>query len=136
MKLPGRRVGTRSGIVATAGLGALVALTVSACGGSGSSAVAVRAGDIEVLHPYLPDPASPSVAAVYLTVRNTGGQPESLTGASSTVSASATLHSETMHSGTMGSGTMGSGTMAGGAETMTPLCRSTARWPWRRGMTT
>ena len=42
----------------------------------------------------MPDPASPSVAAVYLTVRNTGSSPDALVGASSAIAASATLHTE------------------------------------------
>jgi len=76
---------------------AVLCLALTACG-SGSAAatgrVAARVGEIEIIDPYLPNPASPSVAAVYLTVRNTGSTPDALVGASSAIAASATLHTE------------------------------------------
>lgn len=78
---------------------ALLSLALSglaaACGGSThSAAVAGRVGDLEIIHPFLPDPASPSVAAVYLTVRDTGSVPDRLVAASSDVATSAMLMSE------------------------------------------
>ena len=39
-----------------------------------SSKVAGRVGTLKVVNAFLPDPASPSVAAIYLTVENTGSQ--------------------------------------------------------------
>lgn len=98
-----------SALLGWLGAFALAALMLPACGGrSSASAVAARVGDIEVLDAYLPDPASPSVAALYLTVRNTGAHADALIGASSPISASASMHSETAD---------------GMAETMTPIAR-------------
>lgn len=75
----------------------VLCLALTACGSgsvAASSRVAARVGDIEIIDPYLPNPASPSVAAVYLTVRNTGSTPDALIGASSAIAASASLHTE------------------------------------------
>lgn len=72
-------------------------MVLTACGGGSASAkgrVAARVGAIEVIDPYIPLPASPSVAAVYLTVRNTGTTADALIGAASAIAASATLHTE------------------------------------------
>lgn len=62
---------------------ALVALAAvgASCGsasGTASDQVVARVGDLEIIHPFLPEPASPSVAAVYLTVRDTGATPDQL----------------------------------------------------------
>lgn len=88
----GWRRGTGLAVIAS------VCVTVSACGTAGSatakSRVVARVGAIEVIDPYLPDPASSSVAAVYLTVRNTGTTSDALIGASTAIAASATLHTE------------------------------------------
>jgi len=82
----------RSALVA---LGVVVALGAgcgSASGGAGG--VVARVGSLEILHPYLPDPASPSVAAVYLTVRNTGSAADRLVSVTSPLAASSMLMTE------------------------------------------
>ncbi|MHB1446924.1 MAG: copper chaperone PCu(A)C [Acidimicrobiales bacterium] len=56
--------------------------------------MAARVGDIEVVDPYVPAPASPAVAAFYATFRNVGSEPDALIGASTTAAASASLHRE------------------------------------------
>ena len=66
----------------------------SASAGSANSEVVARLGDLEIIHPFLPSPASPSVAAVYLTVRNTGTAPDRLTGISTPAAASSMLMAE------------------------------------------
>jgi len=86
-----------------AALGAMlaaVAVIAAAChsGGSSSastgSAVVARIGNLEIIHPFLPDPASPAVAAVYLTVRNEGSQPDRLVSVSTPAATSASLMTE------------------------------------------
>ena len=71
---------------------------LAACGGSAGSGtgapVAGRIGDLEIIHPFLPDPASPAVASVYLTVRDTGALPDRLVAASSVAAGSAMLMAE------------------------------------------
>jgi copper(I)-binding protein len=69
---------------------------------SASSNVAARVGHLEVIDPFLPDPASSSVAAIYLTVKNTGSQPDALISASSPVSPQSMLMKENAHGSTMG----------------------------------
>lgn len=90
---------------------ALVATAVVAasCGSApaGNAATVVgRAGTVEVIHPFVPAPPSPSVAAFYVTLRNTGSTADTLIGASTAVASSATMHAETS---------------VGDMETMTPL---------------
>jgi len=76
----------------------LAGAVLTACGGRGpgnaESRVVARSGAIEVIDAYLPDPASPSVAAVYLTVRNTGSIPDALIGATSNIAATTAMHTE------------------------------------------
>jgi copper(I)-binding protein len=84
---------------------AAAALSILAGCGSASTAasggnVAARVGDLEILHPYLPDPASPSVAAVYLTVRNDGSHPDRLLTVTSTSAAHSMLMTEDDQGGT------------------------------------
>jgi periplasmic copper chaperone A len=45
--------------------------------------VVARLGSLEVIDPFLPDPASPAVAAIYLTVKNTGSRADALVSATS-----------------------------------------------------
>jgi copper(I)-binding protein len=93
-----------------AGAGTALAL-VAGCGSSGGSTnrvatatptgpVAAHVGALEIVHPYLPDPASPSVAAVYLTVRNTGATPDRLVSVSSPAAAASMLMTEDDHGDT------------------------------------
>ncbi|HUZ44324.1 MAG TPA: copper chaperone PCu(A)C [Acidimicrobiales bacterium] len=63
--------------------------------------VAARVGDIEVIDPFVPAPASPAVAAFYATFRNLGSAPDALVGAATAAAGSASLHTE-MESGNGG----------------------------------
>jgi periplasmic copper chaperone A len=100
----------------TAAAAAAALVTLTACG-SGSGAAAGTTGAADVLSPagssaaavptapvlvtaghlvvsagYVPQPASPDVAAAYLTVTNTGDQPDAIVSASSDASTTTTLH--------------------------------------------
>lgn len=90
--------------LAAAGAMTMASWLAAACGGSssapGNDAVAAHLGNLEIVHPFLPDPASPSVAAVYLTVRNTGSSPDALVSVSTPVTHSASLMTENSN-GTM-----------------------------------
>jgi copper(I)-binding protein len=91
------------------GAAAAMAAGVLAATGCGSSAsgraadVVARVGSIEIVHPFLPEPASPSVAAIYLTVDNTGSTPDELVSVSTKASTSSMLMTEDEHgsAGTM-----------------------------------
>ena len=67
-----------------------------------SSRVVGRVGSLEVLNPFLPDPASPSVAAIYLTVKNTGSKTDALVAATSPAAPDVLLMTENVH-GSFGS---------------------------------
>jgi len=69
---------------------------------SAPSRVAARVGHLEVIDPFLPNPASPSVAAIYLTVKNNGSVPDELVSASSPVSPDSMLMKENAHGAAMG----------------------------------
>lgn len=123
--LPGTTSPRARAAVAT-GVCAALALTVTACSstsgsashasdapGDASSASAspsprgsAVAGSIQITGAYLPQPASPDVAAVYFTVADTGDQADVLVSATSTPAAQASLMSEST---------------SGGAESMTTL---------------
>lgn len=94
MRWPGRAGSIALGLV---GVG-LVGVVSGACGSSGATAaggrVAAQVGAIEIMDPYLPEPSSPTVAAVYLTLRNNGSTSDALVGASSSIAATASLHTE------------------------------------------
>jgi periplasmic copper chaperone A len=62
-----------------------------------STKVAGRAGSLEILNPFLPDPATPSVAAIYLTVKDTGPRADALLGATSPVAPVVLLMTENDH---------------------------------------
>ncbi len=66
-----------------------LALALAACGaiGSSSGAVVARSGSLEVQGPYLPQPASPDVAAAYFTLKNNGAIPDTLLAADSPAAA-------------------------------------------------
>ncbi len=94
-----------------AALAVMAATSVAACGSSrtgSSQAVAATQGDVEVIHPYVPAPASPSVAALYVTVRDVGTTPDALRGGSSPAAAMTMLMTEDSE---------------GGGGTMAPLSR-------------
>lgn len=63
--------------------------------GSPSAASSSGSGDLRVTDAYVPEPASPDVAAAYFTITNSGGRPAVLSGVSTDVSATSMLH-ETM----------------------------------------
>jgi copper(I)-binding protein len=69
-------------------------------------------GDLEVINAFLPMPASPSVAAVYLTVRNSGSSPDVLTEISTPDAQSSMLMTE--------AGSASTGTMQAQAELAIP----------------
>ena len=78
--------------------------SASASQQTSSSTVVGRVGSLEVTDPFLPDPASPSVAAIYLTVRNTGSKVDALIAATSPAAPDVELMTENVHGlfGTMG----------------------------------
>lgn len=67
-----------------------------------SSKVVGRVGSLEVLNPFLPDPASPSVASIYLTVKNSGSNADDLVAATSPSAPDVMLMTENAH-GSFGS---------------------------------
>lgn len=92
------------------------ALLVGGCGGSDSPDTGMAthpsyghatAGGLRLTHGYVPEPASPAVAAAYFTVRNTGSSADTLTKVSTPAAAEAGLHRYAKSSG--------------GAERMVPL---------------
>jgi copper(I)-binding protein len=60
-----------------------------------ASSTASRPPDLRVVGAYVPQPASPDVAAAYFTVTNSGGQQDELTGVTSDVSAETMMHRST-----------------------------------------
>ena len=65
-------------------------------------AVGDRIGSLTVVDAFLPQPASPNVAAIYLTVKNSGSRPDALIAVSSAAAADSSLMTENPN-GTMGS---------------------------------
>jgi periplasmic copper chaperone A len=59
-----------------------------------STPVGTHVGSLSVLDAFLPAPASPSVAAIYLTVKNAGSRADALVGVQSTVANSTMLMTE------------------------------------------
>jgi periplasmic copper chaperone A len=60
-----------------------------------------RIGSLTVVDSFLPQPASPDVAAIYLTVKNSGARPDALVAVSSPAAAGSLLMTENPN-GTMG----------------------------------
>jgi copper(I)-binding protein len=96
------RLGVMFGAVLLGSALALPFGTTSGAAPSASSKVVARVGDLEVIDPFLPNPASPSVAAIYLTVKNTGSHPDALISASSPISSDSMLMRENAHGSSMG----------------------------------
>jgi len=69
-------------------LGLVAALGLAACGGTSLSSAA----KIEVTAARSPVPASPTVGAVYLTIKNDSSQPDVLLSATSNVATQTMLH--------------------------------------------
>jgi copper(I)-binding protein len=76
------------------GVTLVLPLAVTSGAAPASSHVAARVGHLEVIDPFLPDPAHPSVAAIYLTVKNSGARADELLSASSPASADSMLMKE------------------------------------------
>jgi periplasmic copper chaperone A len=60
-----------------------------------------RIGALTVVNAFLPQPPSPAVAAIYLTVKNAGDRPDALVGVSSAAAQTSMLMTENAN-GTMG----------------------------------
>lgn len=98
----------RSGAVA---LAAIVGVALSGCAnshpapGHSSSAAAsaarghVKVGHIAITDGYIPQPASPDVAAGYLTITNTASTPDTITKIVANVTGSVMAMNETDHGG-------------------------------------
>jgi copper(I)-binding protein len=72
-----------------------LALVLLALRDRGGAAVAAPSGPrLAVSSAYVREPASPDVAAAYLTIANTGAAPDELLGVSSDVAAEASLHQQ------------------------------------------
>jgi periplasmic copper chaperone A len=93
-----------------AGLAVAVLAVVAPATDSGASyhgaphptaAVGNRIGSLSVVDAFLPEPPSPAVAAIYLTVKNTGSRADALVGVSSAAANSSMLMTENPD-GTMG----------------------------------
>jgi periplasmic copper chaperone A len=114
--LPGNGRHTPTARLAAAGtLCALIAVAAGACSSSASSTSAsptaaattsssaaatgprgsASVGHIKITGAYIPQPATPSVAAAYFTVTETGSQPDVLLSAASVPSSQASLMQET-----------------------------------------
>jgi copper(I)-binding protein len=100
--MPSRRLSAGAAALAVLGAGCAPRASATVTG------EVAHVGHLQIVHPYLPDPASPSVAAVYLTVRNTGSTPDRLVSVTSPLAPVAMLMTEDDTAGTGGS----TGTMA------------------------
>jgi putative copper resistance protein D len=81
-----------------------IALTATACGGASSGSIEItntslnitgghaEVGDLTITRAYIPAPATPSLAAAYFTVTNSGSSPDQLLRVRSSDFDSATLH--------------------------------------------
>lgn len=63
-------------------------------GDSQTRAVGTHIGHLSVVNAFLPQPASPAVAAIYLTVKNSGSAPDFLVAVSSAAAGSSMLMSD------------------------------------------
>ncbi len=103
-----RRPRWRWVVTAVAGVASLSVVFWQASDAEGSyqghtslaAGVSNRVGPLTVVNPFLPQPASPDVAAIYLTVKNTGGRPDALVSVSSAAASSSMLMTENQN-GTM-----------------------------------
>jgi hypothetical protein len=92
-------------LVAVAFLGAALNLALPSSAGASQLAraqVVGHVGHLQIINPFLPDPASPSVAALYLTVKNTGSRADALVAATSPAAPDVMLMTENAH-GSFGS---------------------------------
>ena len=101
----------RLAAAATCALGAGVIVVVGPSAQAGASyhgaprqtatAAGTRLGALTVVKAFLPQPASPDVAAIYLTVKNSGARADELVSVSSAAASSSMLMTENAN-GTMG----------------------------------
>ena len=92
----------RNRAVASCALALSGSAGASSLGGSHpSTATGTRIGALTVRDAFLPDPASSSVASIYLTVKNSGSQADSLIGVRSAAANGSMLMTENSN-GTMG----------------------------------
>jgi periplasmic copper chaperone A len=68
---------------------------------SRTPAARIRIGHLTVVDAFLPEPPSPAVAAIYLTVKNSGSRPDDLIGVTTAAAGSSMLMTENPN-GTMG----------------------------------
>jgi periplasmic copper chaperone A len=113
-------------LAATGTLCALITVAASACSSSTSSTSAsatssaatsgprasASVGHIKITDAYIPQPATPSVAAAYFTVTETGSQPDVLLSATSVPASQAALMQETASGANAGTMTDLSGGLA------------------------
>jgi periplasmic copper chaperone A len=72
---------------------ALLAVVFLACLPVESYAHEIRAGELVIIHPWMPEPLRGAKAGVvYLKIQNTGQKPDELLGAESAVAESVTVH--------------------------------------------
>ncbi len=102
-----RRRLAAKGAALTLSVAASVYVVMAPPAGAGShgapSMVAIgdRIGPLSVVDAFLPQPASSAVAAIYLTVKDSGGRPDALVAVSSPAAAGSMLMTENAN-GTMG----------------------------------
>ncbi|MDT0309859.1 copper chaperone PCu(A)C [Streptomyces sp. DSM 44917] len=72
-------------------LAALLALAATACGGDGGDG-ADAPPELSAADAYIPEPPTAELAGGFLTLRNTGGADDALTGASSDLAAAVEIH--------------------------------------------
>ncbi len=72
--------------------------TIGGCGGEDATDAA-GTPDLEVVDAVTPEPAAPDLAAVYLTIRNTGDGPDALTGGSTDIAAAVEVHETVIEDG-------------------------------------
>ena len=111
-------------LAATGTLCALIAVAASACSSSTPSTstsastaasgprASASVGHIKITDAYIPQPATPSVAAAYFTVTETGSQPDVLLSATSVPASQAALMQETASGANAGTMTDLSGGLA------------------------
>jgi copper(I)-binding protein len=72
---------------------ALIAIVFLACLPVESFAHEIKAGELVIIHPWMPEPLQGAKAGVvYLKIQNTGQKPDELLGAESAVAESVTVH--------------------------------------------
>jgi copper(I)-binding protein len=94
-------VAVSGGVIALVGPSAPVGASYHGASGRPATATGTRLGALTVVEAFLPQPASPDVAAIYLTVKNSGARADELVSVSSAAAGSSMLMTENAN-GTMG----------------------------------